>query len=91
MTKKEIEKARHLFSLIGYWAKQGEGSGRILEFAREGYYLLGEVQDPFPNERIVEVEDKVSAGIILGWSVVVISLAITAWTWWQAWQTLGKF
>lgn len=59
MTKKELERARHLFSLIGWWSQQMEGEGafetvckdRIFESAREGYYLLGEVQDPFPGEK----------------------------------------
>ena len=84
MTKKELERARHLFNLIGYWAKQENSGERIFALAREGFYLLGEVQDPFPNKHIIEIENKVPAGLILGWSVLVASLIVTALAWWVA-------
>jgi len=65
MTKKRIERARHLFNLIGWWAKM-ENNEHILGLAHEGYYLLGEAQDPFPNEeKTRELMSWIRPGIVL--------------------------
>lgn len=87
MNKKKIERARYLFNKIGWWARQEVEEDerafelackdRIVALAREGYYLLGEVLDPFPNNKELGKE---SNGIIC---LAVVCLIVAAIIWWR--------